>query len=147
MANENIKTGTFRKVQVGIAVIDFIHRLNPGEEIEKVTEEEIALVRNAVGQVLANHGIDLNAYYEGLVLPSPAKTVLTFRFGDGGLKVGLFDTEEQAEVQAIEWVNEAVDGTYDVTDMDDVRDLECENGSNIAVDIAELLPGEVWGND
>jgi hypothetical protein len=80
--------------------------------------------------------------------------VLTYRFGfDNGLKVGLFHTQAQAEMQAVWWVQEDYP-KYEVKSMDDIRRLEVNEGEVLdeddgyfAVDILFLAPGETYASD
>jgi hypothetical protein len=79
--------------------------------------------------------------------------VLIYRYGEGGLKVGLFHTQAQAEMQALWWVQEDYP-KHEINTMDDVRRLELNEGEVLdedddlfAVDILFLAPGETYTND
>ncbi|MCL4296217.1 MAG: hypothetical protein KJ077_10835 [Anaerolineae bacterium] len=76
----------------------------------------------------------------------PCLVVLTYRTETDGLKVGLFNTEEEAEAQAIAWIKDDY-FQHTVQTMDDIRRLESEGGQCFAIDICFLSPGETWGND
>lgn len=82
------------------------------------------------------------------------KFITIYRYGDGGLKVAMFDWEDEAEEKAVEWV----EGDYGRPDlpalgenksladkMDAIRELEIHN--SFAIDILNLSPREEWSND
>jgi hypothetical protein len=59
--------------------------------------------------------------------------VLCYRYGNGGMKIGLFHTQAQAEMQAVWWVQEDYP-KHEVNTMADIRRLEASNNEVLEED-------------